>query len=164
MECIVSDTYSMRRISGPTRGQLPPVAAMTSSTLVWPSPIAGTAIESFKQFVSRACARGAHHSFNNLGVLMSSEGLHEPRELLTSLTIATHQAIVSLMEELEAMDWYRQRADACGDAALKAVLVHNMNDEMEHAAMLVEWLRCNVDEFATQLDKFLGSTTPGEQL
>ena len=95
---------------------------------------------------------------------MSSEGLHEPRELLTSLTIATHQAIVSLMEELEAMDWYRQRADACGDAALKAVLVHNMNDEMEHAAMLVEWLRCNVDEFATQLDKFLGSTTPGEQL
>lgn len=95
---------------------------------------------------------------------MSSEGLHEPRELLTSLTIATHQAIVSLMEELEAMDWYRQRADACGDAQLKAVLVHNMNDEMEHAAMLVEWLRCNVEEFAMQLAKFLGSTTPGKQL
>jgi len=71
-----------------------------------------------------------------------------------------HQAIVSLMEELEAMDWYRQRADDCDDAELKAVLVHNMNDEMEHAAMLIEWLRRNVDEFATQLDKFLNTAGP----
>lgn len=88
---------------------------------------------------------------------MSSEALHAPRERLTDTTVATHQAIVSLMEELEAMDWYRQRADDCDDAELKAVLVHNMNDEMEHAAMLVEWLRRNVDEFASQLGKFLGA-------
>ncbi len=87
---------------------------------------------------------------------MSSEGLHAPRERLSDQTVATHQAIVSLMEELEAMDWYRQRADDCDDAELKAVLLHNMNDEMEHAAMLVEWLRRNVDEFAAQLSKFLG--------
>jgi hypothetical protein len=87
---------------------------------------------------------------------MSSEGLHAPRERLSDQTVATHQAIVSLMEELEAMDWYRQRADDCDDAELKAVLIHNMNDEMEHAAMLVEWLRRNVGEFATQLGKFLG--------
>jgi hypothetical protein len=89
-------------------------------------------------------------------VTMSSEDLHAPRERLTDQTIATHQAIVSLMEELQVIDWYRQRADDCDDAQLKAVIVHNMNDEMEHAAMLVEWLRRNVAEFATQLDKFLG--------
>jgi hypothetical protein len=69
---------------------------------------------------------------------MSDEDLHAPRERLTDQTIATHQAIVSLMEELQAIDWYRQRADDCDDAQLKAVIVHNMNDEMEHAAILVE--------------------------
>ena len=87
---------------------------------------------------------------------MSDEEPHAPRERLTDQTIAAHQAIVSLMEELQAIDWYRQRADDCDDAQLKAVIVHNMNDEMEHAAMLVEWLRRNVGEFAAQLDKFLG--------
>jgi len=86
---------------------------------------------------------------------MSNDDLHEPREFLTVETITTHQAIVSLMEELQAIDWYRQRVDNCHDAELKAVLVRSMNDEMEHAAMLVEWLRRNVAEFATQLDKFL---------
>ncbi|MDO8390582.1 MAG: ferritin [Actinomycetota bacterium] len=90
---------------------------------------------------------------------MSSTTLHEPRELLTEHTIATHQAVVSLMEELEAFDWYRQRADTCTDPALTSVLVHNMNDELEHAAMLVEWLRSNVPEFATQLTKFLFTTS-----
>ena len=88
---------------------------------------------------------------------MSSEILHAPRERLSPQTIATHQAIVSLMEELEAMDWYRQRADDCDDVKLKTVLIHNMNDEMEHAAMLVEWLRSNVAEFAIQLEKFTGA-------
>ncbi len=87
---------------------------------------------------------------------MSSEELHAPRERLTALTYATHQAIVSLMEELQAVDWYGQRADDCADAELKAVLIHNKDDEMEHAAMLIEWLRRNVPEFATQLTKFLG--------
>jgi uncharacterized protein len=82
------------------------------------------------------------------------------RERLSDHTVATHHAIVSLMEELEAMDWYRQRADDCDDTELKAVLLHNMNDEMEHAAMLVEWLRRNVDEFATQLGKFVGAAGP----
>ncbi len=86
---------------------------------------------------------------------MSSEELHAPRERLSKDTLATHAAIVSLMEELEAMDWYRQRADDTDDAELKAVLVHNMEDEMEHAAMLIEWLRRNVTEFAAQLTKFL---------
>ena len=91
---------------------------------------------------------------------MSSTELHEPRERLSPVTIATHQAIVSLMEELEAIDWYAQRADACDDEHLKKVLIHNMNDEMEHAAMLIEWLRGNNHEFAQQLTKFLFTTTP----
>ena len=89
---------------------------------------------------------------------MTSESLHAPLERLTPQTIATHQAITSLMEELEAMDWYRQRADDCDNPKLKAVLIHNMNDEMEHAAMLIEWLRCNVAEFAAQLKKYVGAT------
>ncbi len=87
---------------------------------------------------------------------MSSEELHVPRERLAESTYATHLAIVSLMEELQAVDWYGQRADDCTDAELKAVLIHNKDDEMEHAAMLIEWLRRNVPEFATQLTKFLG--------
>jgi len=91
---------------------------------------------------------------------MSSEELHAPRERLSKETLATHAAISSLMEELEAIDWYRQRADDTDDADLKAVLVHNMNDEMEHAAMLIEWLRRNVPEFATQLTKFLHREGP----
>ena len=87
---------------------------------------------------------------------MSSEELHAPRENLSDLTYATHQAIVSLMEELEAIDWYGQRADDCGDPELAAVLTHNKNDEMEHAAMLIEWLRRNIDQFDHELDRFLG--------
>ena len=89
---------------------------------------------------------------------MSAEGLHAPREKLSDHTYAAHQAITSLMEELEAIDWYAQRADDCDDAALKKVLTHNMNDEMEHAAMLIEWLRQNITEFATQLKKFSNAT------
>jgi hypothetical protein len=89
------------------------------------------------------------------GRQMSSEELHAPREHLSDATYATHQAIVSLMEELQAVDWYGQRADDCSDDELKAVLIHNRDDEMEHAAMLIEWLRRNVPEFAAQLTKFL---------
>src|SRR5262245_1152074 len=72
---------------------------------------------------------------------MSSEGLHEPRELLSSLTIDRHRAIVSLMEELEAIDWYDQRVDAASDPELAAILTHNRDEEKEHAAMTLEWLR-----------------------
>lgn len=91
---------------------------------------------------------------------MSSEELHAPRERLSAETIAIHQAIVSLMEELEAMDWYRQRADDCDDTELEAVLIHNMKDEMEHASMLIEWLRRNVPAFEEQLGKFLNTSEP----
>ena len=86
---------------------------------------------------------------------MAHDSLHAPRERLSPATVASHQAITSLMEELEAIDWYRQRADDCEDEELRAVLMHNMRDEMEHAAMLVEWIRRNDEHFAGQLDKFL---------
>ena len=86
---------------------------------------------------------------------MSSEGLHAPRERLSKETLSMHHAIVSLMEEMEAVDWYRQRADDCEDEALKEILLHNMREEMEHAAMVLEWLRRNNDDFAAQLKEFL---------
>lgn len=86
---------------------------------------------------------------------MSSEGLHAPRERLSKKTLAMHHAIVSLMEELEAADWYRQRADDCEDDALKEILLHNMREEIEHASMILEWLRRNDGDFDEQLRKFL---------
>ena len=86
---------------------------------------------------------------------MASENLHAPRERLSAETLSMHHAIVSLMEELEAVDWYRQRADDCDDADLKAILIHNMDEEMEHAAMVIEWLRRNNERFAAQLDEYL---------
>ena len=72
---------------------------------------------------------------------MSSESLHEPAEKLSPATIDRHRATVSLMEELEAVDWYDQRIDAANDEDLKAILRHNRDEEKEHAAMVLEWLR-----------------------
>ena len=69
---------------------------------------------------------------------MASEGLHVPREKLSNETLHLHYAIVSLMEELEAVDWYRQRADDTADPELKAILLHNANEEVEHASMILE--------------------------
>jgi len=88
---------------------------------------------------------------------MSSETLHAPRERLSKETLSMHQAIVSLIEELEAVDWYRQRADDCEDKDLKQVLLHNMREEIEHASMLLEWLRRNSEDFEQQMKRFLFS-------
>jgi uncharacterized protein len=85
----------------------------------------------------------------------SSDSLHAPRERLSKETIHLHHAIVSLMEELEAVDWYRQRADDCDDKQLKEILLHNMREEMEHAAMVLEWIRRNSPDFEKQLKDFL---------
>jgi hypothetical protein len=77
---------------------------------------------------------------------MSSESLHAPRERLSAETLNLHFAIASLREELDAVDWYRQRADDTEDETLKALLLHNMLEEIEHAAMLLEWIRrCDAD-------------------
>ena len=71
----------------------------------------------------------------------ASETLHEPAERLSEEMVDRHRAIVSLMEELEAVDWYDQRVEACADDALRAILAHNRDEEKEHAAMVLEWLR-----------------------
>ena len=97
---------------------------------------------------------------------MSSEGLHVPREALSKKTLNMHYAITSLIEELEAVDWYRQRADDCDDAELKAVLLHNANEEIEHAAMTLEWIRRNDANFQKELKEYLfteGSITGQEE-
>ena len=72
---------------------------------------------------------------------MASEGLHEPAELLDHATLDRHRAITSLVEELEAVDWYDQRVDATDDSELAEILAHNRDEEKEHAAMTLEWLR-----------------------
>ncbi len=91
---------------------------------------------------------------------MSSEGLHEPIEKLSEKTLNMHRAIVSLMEELEAADWYRQRADGCTDEDLKKILIHNMNEEIEHAVMVMEWLRRNDEHFGNEMKERLFSDEP----
>ena len=86
---------------------------------------------------------------------MSHEGFHVPVEKLARKTIHLHYAIESLMEELEAVDWYRQRMDDTEDESLKAILKHNANEEIEHAAMVLEWLRRNDSCFDKQLRTYL---------
>jgi uncharacterized protein len=82
---------------------------------------------------------------------MTSEGFHEPRELLSQVTQDRHRAIVSLMEELEAVDWYAQRVDATSDPELKKILQHNLEEEIEHAVMVLEWLRRSHPKFDEEL-------------
>ena len=97
---------------------------------------------------------------------MSSEGLHVPRERLSPKTLSLHYAITSLIEEFEAVDWYRQRADDCDDPELKKILLHNAREELEHASMVLEWVRRNDPETDEQLKKYLfkeGSITGQEE-
>jgi ferritin-like protein len=91
---------------------------------------------------------------------MSSESYHEPYEALSEPTRDLHRAIVSLKEELEAVDWYQQRAEACTDDQLRAVLIHNKNEEIEHAMMTLEWLRRHDPVVAANVATYLGATGP----
>ncbi len=91
---------------------------------------------------------------------MSSESLHEDPKLLSDDTKNTHRAIVSLMEELEAVDWYQQRAEACTDSELASVLTHNKNEEIEHAMMTLEWLRRKNSVFDDNIKTYLNSEGP----
>ncbi len=95
----------------------------------------------------------------------SSATLHESPETLGSETIDRHRATVSIMEELEAIDWYDQRAAASDDDALRKILEHNRDDEKEHTAMALEWLRRHDPTLDEQLRKYLftdGSITAKE--
>ena len=91
---------------------------------------------------------------------MSSEGLHEDPGKLGPEIIDQHRAIVSLMEELEAVDWYNQRAKATSNPDLRAVLEHNRDEEKEHAAMVLEWLRRGDPTFSQHLKTFLFTEGP----
>lgn len=91
---------------------------------------------------------------------MSSESYHEPIELLSEGTKNMHRALVSLREELEAVDWYQQRAEACSDTDLAAVLTHNKNEEIEHAMMTLEWIRRHNPVVDKNLKTYLNTTGP----
>lgn len=86
---------------------------------------------------------------------MANEGYHEPVSELSDDTRDMHRAIVSLMEELEAVDWYNQRVDACKDEELKHILQHNADEEKEHAAMALEWIRRRDPVFDKELRNWL---------
>jgi ferritin-like protein len=101
---------------------------------------------------------GGSEEFIQQGAVMSSVGYHEPIEELSDQTRDMHRAIVSLMEELEAVDWYNQRADACQDPELKAILQHNRDEEKEHAAMVLEWIRRNDPAMSKELKDYLFTT------
>jgi ferritin-like protein len=85
----------------------------------------------------------------------NSASFHESLDKLSTTTQDTHRALVSLQEELEAVDWYQQRADACADDALRAILLHNMHEEIEHASMILEWLRRHHPGFDQHLRTYL---------
>jgi uncharacterized protein len=91
---------------------------------------------------------------------MTSEAYHERHEDLSEETRDLHRAITSLMEELEAVDWYQQRVDATRDPALRQILAHNRDEEIEHAAMVLEWLRRTNATFDEQLRRYLFTTDP----
>jgi ferritin-like protein len=87
-------------------------------------------------------------------------GIHIPADKLTRKTAHLHYALSSLREELEAVDWYRQRADDTEDAQLKAILLHNAGEEIEHAAMLLEWIRRSEPRFDKELKEYLFTDAP----
>lgn len=91
---------------------------------------------------------------------MANEGYHEPLEELSDETRDMHRAIVSLMEELEAIDWYNQRINASKDSELRAILAHNREEEKEHAAMLLEWIRRRDSKFDHELKDYLFTEKP----
>ena len=91
---------------------------------------------------------------------MANEGYHERVSELSLETRDMHRAIVSLMEELEAVDWYNQRVDACSDPELKFILRHNRDEEKEHAAMVLEWIRRRDPSFDKELRDWLFTDKP----
>ncbi|HEX9801755.1 MAG TPA: encapsulin-associated ferritin-like protein [Gammaproteobacteria bacterium] len=91
---------------------------------------------------------------------MANEGYHEPLEELSEETRDMHRAIISLMEELEAVDWYNQRIDASKDKELRAILAHNRDEEKEHASMLLEWIRRRDSKFDHELRDYLFTDKP----
>lgn len=80
---------------------------------------------------------------------------HEKVDLLDEQTRDFTRALNSLKEEIEAVDWYNQRVNASHNEELKAIMAHNRDEEMEHAAMTLEWLRRTMPGWDEQLRKYL---------
>ena len=91
---------------------------------------------------------------------MPSAGYQEPVTELSGETQDVHRAIVSLMEEMEAVDFYNQRANVCKDSELKAILEHNRDEEKEHASMILEWIRRKDSTFSKELKDYLFTDKP----
>jgi ferritin-like protein len=100
-----------------------------------------------------------HFDDRNL-FMAQSAGFHEDTALLSAATMDQHRAIVSLQEELEAVDWYDQRVSAANDPELKQILAHNRDEEKEHAAMVLEWLRRRDPALDDNLRTYLWTTLP----
>ena len=86
---------------------------------------------------------------------MAHEGFHEDPKELSSFAKDYHRIIQSTMEELEAVDWYNQRAECATDPEAKAIMEHNRDEEIEHACMGIEWLRKNSKVWDEMLREFL---------
>ncbi|MBX7160151.1 MAG: ferritin-like domain-containing protein [Acidimicrobiia bacterium] len=86
---------------------------------------------------------------------LASEGYHEPLDLLDDATLDMHRALASIIEELEAVDWYHQRVVATSDSDLAAILAHNRDEEKEHAAMTLEWVRRRDPSLDAMLREYL---------
>src|SRR5476651_2836382 len=91
---------------------------------------------------------------------MSSETLHESADTIGKEAVDAHRAIVSVMEELEAVDWYNQRAKSTANPELRAILEHNRDEEKEHAAMVLECPRSTDPKIAQHFKTFLFTDGP----
>jgi uncharacterized protein len=91
---------------------------------------------------------------------MSTNGYHEPVAELSAFTRSMHRALATVIEELEAVDWYHQRAEVATDEELKAIMIHNRDEEIEHAAMGLEWLRRRVPKMDEMLRTYLFTEEP----
>ena len=91
---------------------------------------------------------------------MANEGYHEPTSELSDATRDMHRAIVSLMEELEAVDWYNQRVDVCKDETLRKLLAHNRDEEKVLASVVLEWIRRQDPTFDKELREYLFTDKP----
>ena len=85
---------------------------------------------------------------------------HEPYDVLSKTAKELHRAYVSLIEEIQAMDWYQQRIDVTQDDALRRILEDNRDEEKEHACMLLEWIRRNDEIFAKKIKVYLSTEEP----
>ena len=89
---------------------------------------------------------------------------HEPYADLSTEARDVHRALASFIEELEAIDWYNQRADVTQDDSLRAILLHNRDEEIEHAVMALEWLRRRIPKFDEELQTYLFTSAPITEL